>query len=304
MQAMCVLLLELVFEGAHTPEGWGSIPPYLQKLVRWFRAMRTTDPIAGRAYGLVTDCLRKCHKSFKTVVRQILDADELGDEPGIGYHAPDLPQHHHNQPQMEGSSFSRAYSDQYLRFASGSMQPYPASMDPRSLAAPQYTQVQPQSTFPPLQPQDDLMQFNNWETNTSEFNPYGKSYFNQDLLGLPDLSAGPWSLAGPSGVGSQLKMSTHAEQQQVHGEDQVVEGYTAYHSQNVGHIPEVYAAFHHKNQNQEQGLHLEDSTAYNPQYQAQAQAQIPEAHIPYHPPNPYQGQGQNPDDPQPYDPQQ
>jgi hypothetical protein len=217
-------------------------------------------------------------------VWQILDTGELDHEPGVGYHAPDLPRHHHNQPQMADSSFRGAYSDQYPGFASGSFQPHPAFMNPRSLAAPQYTQAHSQSTVPPVQPHGDVSQFNNWGMDSSAFNSYNTGYSNQDLFGFPDLSTGPWSLAGLSSAGSQLTTLAHAGQQQGHGQGQTVEGYTAYHSQNQGHVPEEYAAYHS-------------------QHQGQGQGQIPEAHLPHHPPNPYQAQGQNPDDYQQYDPQ-
>jgi hypothetical protein len=131
-----------------------------------------------------------------------------------------------------------------------------------------------------MQPQDDLFQLNNWGTNSSTY--LNTSYANhQDLLGIPDL----WSLAGPSGAGSQPTMSAPAEQQQGHSQGQAAEGYTAYHSkiqgQDHGHVPAEYTAYHPQNQGQDQGQILDEYPPYNPPNQSQAQGQIPDDYQPY-----------------------
>lgn len=58
MQSLTVLLLEVSMEPAHFPQDRADIVPSLKKLVRWLRALRSTNGVAKRAYSIVLNLLK------------------------------------------------------------------------------------------------------------------------------------------------------------------------------------------------------------------------------------------------------
>jgi len=224
MQAMTVLLLELSYQGTHTHAGRSNIPGYIKKLVRWFRALRATDAVAGRAYDVVVGILEDSNPIFQTIATQILAEDEeRGSEYGHSSFPPDLSQAFpsHASETDVGPSGSNAGYDPGFNHAR--LHSYPAIADPRIFTDLGHMQAQQQ----PVQqqaPQDDFFSFTTWVPNPSAYsNPFSTSFDQPALLGMPDL----WSIVESSTGGSQLPMSAPAQQ---HYQDE----YKSYDAQHQG----------------------------------------------------------------------
>ena len=67
MQALVVLLLEIVLESIYFPNDRQEIIPSLKKLLRWLRIMRFNNSMAGRAYSISSALLKKLASTIKIV---------------------------------------------------------------------------------------------------------------------------------------------------------------------------------------------------------------------------------------------
>ena len=187
MQAMTVLLLELSYQGTHTPAGWSDIPAYIKKLVRWFRRMRTTDAVAGRAYDVVARILKGSNPIFATIASQILAEDEeCGTEYGANLYPPNLPQTSPNQAPMPEFNYS-GFSGYYPEVEPEPLHNQYGIVDPSAFIAQGHPQTQLQSELQPVQSQNDMFSYTNWVANPTAYsNPFTTSFDQPNLLGMPD----------------------------------------------------------------------------------------------------------------------
>ncbi|KAI8937846.1 hypothetical protein NX059_005536 [Plenodomus lindquistii] len=75
MQSIVVLLLEISLRGKHFPEDRHEIIPPLKKLIRWLRTMRVTNDVAGRAYPIAFNLLKKMVATIKIDISDLLQED-------------------------------------------------------------------------------------------------------------------------------------------------------------------------------------------------------------------------------------
>ncbi|KAF1945611.1 hypothetical protein EJ02DRAFT_451329 [Clathrospora elynae] len=75
MQTMAVLLLEMAYEGKHLKDEKADLVMCIKKMIRWLRAMQTSDPVAGRAYQIVHKILRSCAPALQGQVKELLAED-------------------------------------------------------------------------------------------------------------------------------------------------------------------------------------------------------------------------------------
>lgn len=70
MQALVVLLLEMVLESKYSPNDRQNVIPSMKKLLQWLRIMRVNNGMASRAYSLSLGLMKKVAPIVKLVSRQ------------------------------------------------------------------------------------------------------------------------------------------------------------------------------------------------------------------------------------------
>jgi hypothetical protein len=86
MQALVVLLLEVVHEALHSPEGRQELVPSLKKLLRWLRVMRVSNRMAVRAYTISLSLFKKLVTTVK-IVSIPLNPSSDKHRPTFRYHS-------------------------------------------------------------------------------------------------------------------------------------------------------------------------------------------------------------------------
>ncbi|KAF2107716.1 fungal-specific transcription factor domain-containing protein [Lophiotrema nucula] len=72
MQALAVLLLEMSYRGTYEQEDSKDLFDYVHKLILWLHSMRSTNPIADRAFSVVSDIVKKGDpSSFGVIARRL-----------------------------------------------------------------------------------------------------------------------------------------------------------------------------------------------------------------------------------------
>ncbi|KAF2134944.1 hypothetical protein P153DRAFT_362657 [Dothidotthia symphoricarpi CBS 119687] len=79
MQALAVLLLEMAFQGTQSKNNNAEIFACVKKLIRWLRAMRSNDAVAGRAYDVVWKILKNCAPDLQARANELLADDSESD---------------------------------------------------------------------------------------------------------------------------------------------------------------------------------------------------------------------------------
>jgi hypothetical protein len=77
MQALVVLLLEIVLESRYFPNDRQDVIPSMKKLLRWLRAMRVNNGMAVRAYSLSLGLLKKLASVIKFVGQRFSHIDRF-----------------------------------------------------------------------------------------------------------------------------------------------------------------------------------------------------------------------------------
>ncbi|KAH7078360.1 fungal-specific transcription factor domain-containing protein [Paraphoma chrysanthemicola] len=98
MQSLVVLLLEVSYEAVFFPHDRQDVLPSLKKLVRWLRAMRTSNGMARRAYTLVVNLLKVQVTTIKMDIRDLLLEDEAANAAAAAAKARASPPHEALQP--------------------------------------------------------------------------------------------------------------------------------------------------------------------------------------------------------------
>jgi hypothetical protein len=94
MQALVVLLLEVVLESMYFPDDRQEVIPSLKKLLRWLRIMRVNNKMAVRAYSISLGLLKKLTSNIKVVSialnsRFLIDKDSISSSsPASSHHDP------------------------------------------------------------------------------------------------------------------------------------------------------------------------------------------------------------------------
>lgn len=87
MQALVVLLLEVVLESTYFPDDRQEVIPPLKKLLRWLRIMRVNNRMAVRAYSISLGLLKKLASKIN-VVSFALNSGFLTNEDPISSSSP------------------------------------------------------------------------------------------------------------------------------------------------------------------------------------------------------------------------
>ncbi|KAF2703841.1 hypothetical protein K504DRAFT_507750 [Pleomassaria siparia CBS 279.74] len=83
MQAMAVFLLEMLYHGTHlNTRDNEDVPKCIKKLLRWLRAMRNNNPVAGRAYKLIVNILKSGETRVQADITDLLAEDEADIDRG------------------------------------------------------------------------------------------------------------------------------------------------------------------------------------------------------------------------------
>ncbi|KAF3045477.1 hypothetical protein E8E12_006913 [Didymella heteroderae] len=77
MQALVVLLLEIVLEQRYFPDDRLEVVSPLKKLLRWLRIMRANNEMAVRAYSLSLALMKKLASNIQFDIRDLIDEDEF-----------------------------------------------------------------------------------------------------------------------------------------------------------------------------------------------------------------------------------
>ncbi|KAF3000779.1 hypothetical protein E8E13_005255 [Curvularia kusanoi] len=82
MQALTVLCLQIALDATYSTGDHQSHVPLLKKLLLWLRIMRSTNGMAGRAYSISSELVRKLTSTGKIDIRDILrDEDTIMASP-------------------------------------------------------------------------------------------------------------------------------------------------------------------------------------------------------------------------------
>jgi hypothetical protein len=88
MQALAILLIEMVYENRDTKCTDPSMTEAIRKMIRWLRAMKFSDPVASRAYDVIWRILKGCAPALQSQANDLLASEyELDPEP---HHYPGL----------------------------------------------------------------------------------------------------------------------------------------------------------------------------------------------------------------------
>lgn len=79
MQALVVLLLEMVLESRYSPNDCQNVIPPMKKLLHWLRVMRSNNGMAIRAYSLSLGLMKKLAPIVKLVSQQLSRTSGFGD---------------------------------------------------------------------------------------------------------------------------------------------------------------------------------------------------------------------------------
>jgi hypothetical protein len=79
MQALVVLLLEMVLESRYSPNDCQDVIPPMKKLLHWLRVMRSNNGMAIRAYSLSLGLMKKLAPIVKLVSQQLSRTSGFGD---------------------------------------------------------------------------------------------------------------------------------------------------------------------------------------------------------------------------------
>lgn len=79
MQSFSVLLLEISFNAAHVAPAEEAILPFVQKLLRWLRALKEHNDIAEKAYRTALIVLRMVASRLNLDISSLLDENPLED---------------------------------------------------------------------------------------------------------------------------------------------------------------------------------------------------------------------------------
>ncbi|KAF1933945.1 uncharacterized protein M421DRAFT_414993 [Didymella exigua CBS 183.55] len=91
MQALVVLLLEVVLESRYSPHDCQDIIPSMQKLLCWLRVMRVNNGMAVRAYSLSLGLMKELASIIKFDIRDLVKEDDARTSPAKPSLAPSVP---------------------------------------------------------------------------------------------------------------------------------------------------------------------------------------------------------------------